>query len=57
MVPDHRKLSNAVAWKAAVYTTTITPAMAVMTSVAQTGVPQRELLPRPRGPAVSLDSA
>jgi len=59
MVPDHRKLLNALAWAAtAVSTMTMMPAAATTARVAQTGVPQRELLrPSPRGPAVSLDSA
>src|SRR5690348_3697021 len=59
MVPDHRKLLKASAWAdTAVSTTTMTAASTVTAKVAQTGVPQRELLwPSPRGPAVSLDSA
>ena len=59
MVPDHRKLLNALAWAAtAVSTMTMMPAATTTARVAQTGVPQREWLwPSPRGPAVSLDSA
>ena len=59
MVPDHRKLLKAAGWAAtAAWMAMMTAAATTTTRVAQTGVPQRELLwPSPRSPAVSRDSA